>query len=384
MRSTFLLPLALLGTIACGTIASPGSGDLNLPTADVGPFSPLTQAEVASGDIPPFVFLSESAQYREPSVIAATDDTSGPGVILYAVATTSSGDVIVRTRADDGVSFYGDTVDQQDHPGDRPPVVLRASQPWEGADLSGPSVLRVGSEVRLYYGAAGGIGLARSTDGGLTFQAQPQPVLAPDHSAGWEFTPPRAPTVAQLPDGTFDMLYASGDAIGEAVSPDGVTGWKRVDGDPATPATLDPVLVASAYVDPSTLPTGVPPPFDEGAVDDPLLVPSVDVAGKLVVRVLYTGYSAPIGAASRTSAIGVAARYHGTSVRFTKQSNPVYSVQSGEAAPALLQFGGDQALLYVQQLNSTLDMAHPFLAIAAAYAPPAGMLRAPGAFPTTP
>ena len=101
------------------------------------------------------------------------------------------------------------------------------------------------------------------------------------------------------------------------------------------------------------------------------------------MRVLYTGYSAPIGAASRVSAIGVAARY-GTSGAFTKQSSPVYSVQSGEAAPALLQFGGDQALLYLQQLNSTLDMAHPFLAIAAAYAPPAGMSGAPGAFPTSP
>jgi hypothetical protein len=283
--------------------------------------------------------------------------------------------VIVRTRADDGRSFYGDTVDQQNHPANRPPVVLHASQPWEGANLSGPSAIRVGSEVRLYYAAVGGIGLAKSTDGGLTFQAQPQPVLAPDPSAGWEFTPPRAPTVAQLPDGSFDMLYASGDAIGEAVSPDGETGWHRVGG--------DPVLIASAHVDPSTLPTGVPPPFDEGAVDDPLLVPSVDVAGKLVVRVLYTGYSAPIGAASRTSAIGVAARY-GTSGAFTKQSSPVYSVQSGEAAPALLQFGGDQALLYVQQLNSTLDMAHPFFAIAAAYAPASSMLGAPGSFPTSP
>jgi hypothetical protein len=342
---------------------------------------------MAAGDLAPFVFLGEAAQYREPSAIAASDDTSSPSVILFAVASTSSGDVIVRTRADDGRSFYGDSVDQQNHPGHRPPVVLRASQAWEGGEgssLSGPSALRVGSEFRLYYAAAGGIGLAKSTDGGLTFQAQPQPVLAPDHTAGWEFTPPRAPTVAQLPDGSFDMLYASGDAIGEAVSADGETGWRRVDGDPTTPATLDPVLVASAYVDPSTLPTGVPPPFDEGAVDDPLLVPGVDVAGKLVVRVLYTGYSAPIGAASRVSAIGVAARYDTSDRRFTKQANPVYSVQSGEAAPALLQFGGDQALLYVHQLNSTLDMAHPFLAIAAAYAPATGMMGAPGSFPTSP
>lgn len=382
MRPALVLPLAVLGTIACGTLASPGSGDLGLPTANVGPFNALTQAEVATGDVPPFVFLDESAQYSEPSVIPQSSDTSSPAVILYAVSHASSGDEIVRTRADDGRSFYGDSVDRQENPSHVPPVVLRASQPWEGGSVSGPSALRVGSAVWLYYAAAGGIGLAKSTDGGMTFTALPQPVLATDHGVGWEFTAPRAPAVAQLPDGSFHMLYASGDAVGEAVSADGETGWQRVDGDPNTPA-LDPVLVPSAPVDPATLPAGVLPPFDEGAVDDPLLVPSVDVAGRLVVRVLYTGYSAPVGASSRPSAIGLAARY-GASGVLTKQSSPVYTVQSGEAAPALLQFGGEQALLYVQQLNTTLDMAHPFLAIAAAYAPASGMMGAPGAFPSSP
>ncbi|HEX8793358.1 MAG TPA: hypothetical protein VF765_20585 [Polyangiaceae bacterium] len=375
MRTALYLPVALLGTIACGTIASPGGGDLNLPTANVGPFTPLSQAEVAAGDVPPFVFLQEAAAYREPSAVAASDDASSPAVILYAVATGASGNVIVRTRADDGRSFYGDSVDQQSNASHRPPVVLKASQAWEGGSVSGPSALRVGSEVWLYYAAAGGIGLAKSNDGGMTFQALPQPVLAPDHGVGWEFTPPRAPSVAVFPDGSFHMLYASGDAIGEAVSASGDGGWQRVGG--------APVLTASPRVDPSTLPEGAPPPFDEGAVDDPLLVPSVDVAGRLVVRVLYTGYAAPIGASSRPSAIGVAARFDASGV-FTKQSSPVYSAQSGEAAPALLQFGGDQALLYVQQLNSALDMAHPFFAIAAAYAPASSMLGAPGAFPSSP
>lgn len=375
MRAAAFLPLALLGTIACGTIASPGSGDLDLPTADVGPFTPLSQTEVATGDVPPFVFLQEAAQYREPSAVAATDDPSSPAVILYAVAHGASGDVIVRTRADDGRSFYGDTVDQQNNPTHRPPVVLRASQPWEGADLSGPSAIRTGSVVWLYYAASGGIGLAKSTDGGLTFKAQAQPILPQDPTISWELTAPHAPSVAVFPDGSVHMLYAAGNAIGEAVSADGQTGWQRVDD--------NPVLVASPYVDPSTLPEAAPPPFDEGAVDDPLLLPSVDVAGRLVVRVLYTGYSAPIGAPSRSSAIGVAGRY-GASGAFTRQSSPVYSAQSGEAAPALLQFGNGQALLYVQQLNSTLDMAHPFLAIAAAYAPASSMLGTPGSFPTSP
>lgn len=375
MATARFLPLALLGTIACGTIASPGGGDLNLPTADVGPFTPLSEAEVAAGDVPPFVFLEEAAQYREPSAIPATGDTSSPAVILYAVARGASGDVIVRTSADDGRSFYGDTVDQQSHASHRAPVVLHPTQSWEGASLAGPSAVRVGSEVRLYYAAAGGIGLAKSSDGGLTFQAQPQPILQQDSGAAWESTPPRAPSVAAFPDGNFHMLYAAGNAIGEAVSADGESGWKRVGG--------NPVLVASPHVDPSTLPAGVPPPFDEGAVDDPWLIPDVDSAGRLIVRVLYTGYSAPLGASSRASAIGVAGRF-GASGSFTKQPAPVYSAQSGEAAPALLQFGGDQALLYVQQLNSTLDMAHPFFAIAAAYAPASSMLGPPGAFPSSP
>jgi hypothetical protein len=239
--------------------------------------------------------------------------------------------------------------------------------------------VRVGSDVWLYYAAAGGVGLAVSSDGGRTFQPQPGPVLGADQGIGWESTPPRAPSVAVLPDGTFHMLYASGDAVGEAKSSDGKT-WQRVDGDPTTPA-LDPVLLPSAHVDPSTLPAGVPPPFDEGAVDDPLLVPTVDAAGRLLLRALYTGYSAPIGAPSRTSAIGVAGRF-GTNGVFTKQPNPVYSVQSGEAAPALLQFGDEQALLYVQQKNTTVTPS--YVSIAAAYAPASGMLGAAGAFPTSP
>lgn len=381
MRSPTLLPFALLATVACGTIASPGSGDQNLPTANMGPFAPLTQAEVAAGDIPPFVFSNQSAQYRDPCVLPDDAGSSGPGVILYAVATGSGGDVIVRSRAEDGRSFYGDSVDAQNtHPSHSAPVVLKASQPWEGKDLSGPSAVRVGSDVWLYYAAAQGIGLAISHDAGLTFQSQAAPVLGMSGAGTWESTAPRSPSVAVFPDGSFHMLYAAGNAIGEAVSADGKTGWKRADGDSSTPA-LDPVLVPSAHVDPSTLPTGVPPPFDEGAVDDPDLVPTTDVAGELVVHVLYTGYSAPSGAKSRTSAIGLAGRF-GTAGTFTRNPDPVYNVQSGEAAPALLQFGDSEALLYVQQSNTSAMPS--YVSVAAAYAPASAMLGAAGAFPPSP
>src|SRR5258708_28263137 len=120
------------------------------------------------------------------------------------------------------------------HPRGAAGVVRRAEQHWEGSDVDGPSALRVGGEVWLYYGGAGGIGLARSIDG-LLFTKTPGPVLAPDPGNAWETSPPRAPSVAVLPDGSWTMFYAAGNAIGEAHSSDGLS-WTRVDGDPSSEA----------------------------------------------------------------------------------------------------------------------------------------------------
>jgi hypothetical protein len=365
------------GTAACGTLASPpGSGE-NLPSSGVGPFRPLARSEMPPFAAPPFVLDDSGSQFREPSVVAANGDGNGPGagepaVLLYAVARVGGRDVIVRTRAGDARSFYGSAADNETgaHPAHSPAVVLAPDGAWEGGDLSGPSALRVGSRVWLYYAGAGGIGLATSDDG-LTFVKTGQPVLGPDARVAWETTPPHAPSVARMPDGSWRMFYGAGRSIGEAASTDGVA-WTRIDAQPQT-SELDPVLSTGAS-------------FDSGQVDDPVVLPRVTPAGRLQVRMLYTGYDAPPGGGSqsapRSSAIGFAARY-GEAGPFARQAVPVYSAGAHDAAPAWFEYARG-SILYVQQDETALDPSNPYTAIAAGVAPESTQLSAAGPFSSMP
>jgi hypothetical protein len=362
--------VVLLYLSACSTLATQGVIGQNLPSSGAGPFQALAQTQVAPADVAPYVCLVPGQSLTEPSVLSASGDVSSPAAIVYAVASGPKGRAVVRTHADDGVSFYGDTADQSNHPSHRPPVVLSASLGWEGNDLSGPSALRSGSQIWLYYAGSGGIGLAQSSDG-ITFTKTGEPVLAPDPAASWETTSPHAPTVAIFPDGSWHMLYAAGTSIGEATSTDGLH-WTRAAG--------NPVLEPSAPVDPKTLPAGEHPPFDEGTVEDPLLAPRIDATGQLQVRVLYAGYAQSPTAQSRTASIGFAARYGGSGP-LSRQSIPVYVAPGSTAAgPTLLEWGGGTRL-YVSQLDTTLMPS--LLALAAAY-DPAGESPPVGKYPASP
>jgi hypothetical protein len=228
-----------------------------------------------------------------------------------------------------------------------PSVALRTDAAWEGGKISGPSAAWIGGELFLYYAGAGGIGLARTKDG-ATFTKEPAPVLAPDRASTWERVPPSAPSVAVYPDGRIRMLYTSGVAIGEAESTDGVT-WRRLG--------PDPVIIP-----------------DPGAmVTDPCLLPRITPAGRLHVRVLYTGTDA-----AGVPSIGFAARY-GDSGPFSKQTAPVYAIQKNEAQPALFEWSGGSILYVRQDDTSNLSMVYP--AIAAAYAPANLRLAAAVAYP---
>jgi len=397
VRATFALVVVLVAALggsltSCATTGAAGEGDRDLPTVGVGPFRKLGVTEVPG--IAPFVLDDRVRLYRDPAVLADGDAT-----LLYAVATVAGPagcddpagcDVIVRSRALDGRAFFGTTGDI----GHVPPVVLRADQPWEmpppGAPpstpfsgIAGPFALRVEGEIFLYYGAAGGIGLARSSDG-LVFRKEPGPVLARDPSS-WERSAPRAPTVYRLPGGSFRLLYAagtdatsalaSGAALGEAESDDGIH-FRRLDADPSTPA-VDPVLAPSPS--PSSPPAIIPgdlPPFDDLAVDDPCALVRTTPAGRLHVLVLYTGASRAGG-----STVGFAARY-GDRGPLVRQASPVYAVGARERAPALLQRPGE-SFLYVQQ-DRRVDARLTYPAIAAAYAPGARTLAAPLDYPDTP
>lgn len=372
MRGAVVFLVSL--SVSCATLGGESNNGINLPSAGDGPFRPLVAAELSLSAVPPYVLGDPSENFEEPTVVGVSDDPSSPEVWMYCVSHANGGDVVVRTHALDARSFYGDTTDNEDtsHARHVPPTVLSADQGWEGGTLTAPAAIRTNGQVWLYYTAAGGIGLAQSSDG-LTFTKVPQPVLAPDASAAWETTTPHAPSVAVFPDGTWHMLYGAGGAIGEATSPDGVT-WTRSDG--------NPVLSPSPTMDPSTLGPGQTPPFDEGGVDDPVLAPQTTLDGKLQVRVLYTGYREPPGTSPRDSAIGLAGRY-GTSGGLSRQAAPTYTAKLHEHGPAFFEYAGG-SLLYVGEDDTSLSATSPFPGIAGAYSPATETLPAPSPYPNDP
>jgi hypothetical protein len=351
-RAWCMLSVVLVAS-ACATTGASGRGDENLPTSGVGPFRKLADDEVLG--VAPFVLDDKAGLYREPAVLA-----DGAAAILYAVGRDGDRDVIVRSRADDARSFYGTSSDT----GHRPVTVLAADAPWEGASLGGPFALRQGAEIVLYYAAAGGIGLARSSDG-LAFRKEPAPVLGPDPSAAWETTAPSGPSAYVDAAGKTHLFYAAGPAIGEAVSDDGVhfvrAGF---------------VLVPAAAPAPGTLAPNEKPPFDTVRVADPCVAPRVTPAGRVQVRVLYTG----TGADGATT-IGLAARY-GDVGPLERAATPVYAVGQKESAPALLELGAEAFLYVGQQRSATGGGSYP--AIAAAFAPGNVHLPTPTAFADSP
>ena len=323
------LALVVAAGQGCATLGPVETEPPVLPTSGVGPFRALEPEEVRT--TAPFVLDDGDALYREPAVMREGDAT-----VLYAVARAPAGaDVIVRTRALDARTFT------------TPPRVVLAPEGDERA-LGGPAVVRRGAEVLLYYATASGIRLARSTDGlGFT---RAGPVLGADPSSTWETTPPRAPSVVILPDGRLRMFYAAGIAIGEAESTDGVA-WRR----------RGPVLAPAAPVDPAGR-----PPFDAAAVGDPCAVLRITPAGRLHVRVLYTGVDA-----SGATAIGFAGRF-GEDGPLARQPVPAFTAG---AAPALLDLG-DRSFLYVE--DERREGAAPgHAALAAALAPATATLPPP-------
>lgn len=353
--ASLVLAASLVG-LACATTGESGHGDANLPSAGVGPFRKLVDDEVKG--IAPFVLDDSRALYREPAAIVED------GVVfLFAVARRDGRDVIVRTRASDGRSFYGTSADF----GRSPREILAGGAAWEGASIGGPAVVRRGPELFLYYAAAGGIGVARAVDG-VTFTKAGAPALAPDPSARWEATVPRAPSVYVAANGKFRMLYAAGVAIGEAESEDGVH---------FTRLGREPVLVPSAEPAPGSLLPNEKPPFDRAAVGDPCAVPRVTPAGRFHLRVLYTGTD-PSGATT----IGFAGRYD-ESGPLVRQPLPVYAVNAKEAGPAFVETG-EGTFLYVQQERRASGSGDPYLAIAAGFGPANVDLGPAAEFPSEP
>jgi hypothetical protein len=353
----------LLLASACAAIGSSGEGDVDLPTTGVGPFRKLDGDETLG--VAPYLLDDRVRQWHDPAVLPVDPASPDPEVFLYLAGTAPQPDgttreVIARTRADDGRSFFGADIGQS------PRVVVTAAR---AEDLArAPSVARIKGRIVLYWSDGHGI-KASASDDGLTFSPPADGVyaLGVDPGVLWERTPPGAPSVFTYPDGRIRMMYAAGGYIGEAESEDGVT-FRRIG--------VDPVFGPSAPVDPSTLAIGEKPPFDTNGVFDPCVLPRVTPAGRLQVRVLYTGLDA-----SGATSIGFAARY-GDQGPLVRQVQAVYAVGKREAAPALFEWSGG-ALLYVSQDREPTPDTHS-IAIAAAYAPANRRLPAATTFADSP
>lgn len=318
------LPLLVLCALAsaCATLAGDGQGDVDLPNALTGPFRALRHGETCeegvctgvdelpSGAGNGVIGYPGSPPSRSPSVLArGTGIGNDLRVVLYAARGLEGRptDRLVRMESPDARTFE-DVVD-----------VLKVDAPFEGASIGDPCALVVGGEIWLYYGiAGGGFARARSSDGleGRVFVKDGAPVALEGDKGLWENDPPRAPAVVRLPDGTFRLFYASGAAIGEAASPDGVR-FTRLDGNPATPEP-DPVVSPSEPVDPASLPEGVRLPFDDAAVDDPWVERATTALGRVHYRLHFTGRDRRGG-----SSIGYAGRF-GDSGRFEKREGFVF------------------------------------------------------------
>jgi hypothetical protein len=326
----------MLGAAACATIAETAGGDRNLPSSGGGPFRKLQGVEAHGA---PYVLDEQAANYRQPCALPLGGPGNTTEVALYVVMhdNTSDKDVIARSHALDGRTFYGAIQDF----GHKPPVVLADAN----ANLSRPSAVRATDGIRLYYTKNGAVGLARSQDG-LVFTDGPAIFAGPVDSA----------SIAVLPDKSFRMLFARGGAIYEATSADGVT----------FQAATDPVLTAGTT-------------FDALGVSDPYLFPRLTAAGRLQFRVLYTG-SAVGDDASITTSIGFAARY-ADSGAYVRSTTPAYAIGKHEQAPSVLEWDSG-TFLYVDQDQTSAGTT--YRAIAGGVAPASITLPDPSDFPDTP
>lgn len=320
-----LLSLSLASN--CGTLASPGAGDHELPANRTGPFRELTMTEMAGRTCAAVDF---AGLIDEPSALRLADGR----IALYV------------TREHDGLRTIARLVmrapgQQQSDPVD----VLTATLPWQGGGVSSPDVAARadGSLVMAYATASGAIALASSADG-ASWTARPVAALEASDASG-ETTALRAPSVVAQGD-TLVLAYVSGGAIWLARAPRVDAPFERVDADPRTPRR-DPVLGATGV---TSGPDGGAPGFESGSLDDPDLTLEAGALGRSLWRLFYTARSTPVamdGGVAPTLAISMAASFDG--LTFTRFGAPVFSTRNDPtiASPSMLADDARRTLLYV-------------------------------------
>ena len=348
-RCTLLagLTLALTAwTSGCGVKAPPSGGDENLPNANAGPFRVLREGEMPPKDrIFPYAIRRKGT--RNPCALDVDGRSDTTGVMLYLAASEgiAPGEppvMILRYDADDGRSF---------NPRDADATVLEPSESWEGGVVDAPSVLRVGDEIWMYYAAAGGIGLATSSDG-TNFTKRSGPVFGASMGGWANGAIPSDPSVVMMHDGSFRMFYEAGVGIGEARSNDGIA-WQTVSEQPAIWPVPPPDFPAPEE-------DSVYEPFDDVSVGDPVAVLDESALGRQILRVYYAG-SNRIGLWS----LGMAARYVGETT-LQRAYGQVLGNSFAPKGPSVLVFRDFTMLYFTAPEDDRDDTSAPAIGIGVA------------------
>lgn len=181
-----LVTIFTLSLVACGTLAEGDGGGENLPNRGIIPFDKLEAPDGDESSVLPFVLVDAERDLDEPAIVT-TDD----GVDVYLQVTEESQASIQRASSSNGVDFGA--VES----------VLEPELDWEGSWVGAPSVVSVGGQLLLLY--LGGtshraVGLARSTDGGVTWTREAEPVFDPEDVIA-------SPAAVALNDGLI-LFYA--------------------------------------------------------------------------------------------------------------------------------------------------------------------------------
>jgi hypothetical protein len=267
--------VTLISGVACSTLGEPGSFPSAYPHGGTGVFRALTADEVGIRD----------GRAVVNQRLAVEGSSIAGGYLFYATAPLlemppevpgeqPANEVYWPAFGPRSVSRAAPRADRGFSAG---PPVFTASEPWEEGEVFDPWVVVDGDRVRLYYAAAGGIGLAEATGLEGDFERVGEgPLLDADDAVSGV---PRRPSVVFGPDGAWWMYYDAGGAIGVARSDDG-RAFTRVDGDLSTPA-IDPLRLdfSQDFADVET--------SEEVSVGSPGAVAVDTPGGRRLIRVYF-------------------------------------------------------------------------------------------------
>ncbi len=321
-RGALSFGLALLA--GCGTLASPGGGDTDLPAGRGGPYRLLDSEELSEGLC---LVREESVALSDPAALSLDPHR----VALYFTRREGARRTIRRAIVVDGRRLEA-----------APEEVLAPSLAWHGEGVGAPDVAATRDGFAMVFDTAAGLGLATSADG-RTWRSSEAPWLAADAGAG-ETTPLRSPTLVVRPDDSVMVAYESAGAIWSATAAAPGAPLRRVDADERTARRESLLAPGDDARDAGVV------GYASGAVGDPSLRAEDSLAGRTLYRLFFSARSAPFaldGGSSFNRAVGLAGSFDG--VHFTRSEAAALTnrVDPSVAAPSTWSDGSLRTWLFV-------------------------------------